>query len=269
VTRISACSFIVEPDIMWKKRIDRSHYDDAPVIRDVDGEPVFLCPGHPKVRIALKDVPWVNDRGSSADPFVRIPQLEAEGIDAEVIFPTLSWALLDAESALKSACLRAYNSWLWNITTSSPKRFHGVALLPTGPEAVTEIERIALLKLKAAIAPVTAIGSELSDLSAAAVLAGVPLMLARVGGATPLSSLAAFSAESAELTDQALKAGAKAKFLVIGTPNGSTSDGVKYITGDPSVASAAPDRAFWGRLGVASTGAADGQPAADYFDIAL
>ncbi len=159
MSRVSAGSFIVETDDLWQRRIERAHYfDEAPRVERVDGEALYLwlCPGDPRLRVPLAGVPWANDAAcSSAIPFVRVPQLEKEGISAEILFPTLSWALLSLPEPLRTASLVAYNSWVWNIGTTSPRRlFAAGAMLLRRQCLAAELQRVASIGVKAAIVPV-------------------------------------------------------------------------------------------------------------------
>ena len=245
---------------------------DAPATVQRDGTPVFICAGDRALKIALNDIPWAKDPASSADPFIRVPQLVKEDIAAELIFPTLSWTLLHLEDTLRSACLRAYNSWIWNIATASPRRFHGVALLPPGAEAVAELQRAATLQLKAAVMPVDS-GSEATEIVRAAAAADLPLMLVRPNGPAPFTDFAGFSAACTDLTRQAIAQGAVTKFLIPGAPEQNAPDNVRYITADPAAVKAAPQRAFWGRCGGIGASvpndAADHGIAAGYFRISF
>src|SRR5262249_37297570 len=78
------------------------------------------------------------------DPKARLGVMDAEGIDAVVLFPTLSAipiaAIQDAGFGLAMA--RAYNNWLAEFCQMAPHRLYGVAQVP-------------LLHLDAAIAEAT------------------------------------------------------------------------------------------------------------------
>jgi hypothetical protein len=142
VSRVSACSFIVETDDLWQRRIERAHYYDAPRVERAGGKARLVCPGDPAAGIALADIPWIDDPACSGNPFVRVPQLEKEGITAEILFPTLSWALLSLPEPLRSASFIAYNSWVWNIFTTAPRRLFAAAILPPAGSAAPPPLRI-------------------------------------------------------------------------------------------------------------------------------
>jgi len=274
VTRVSACSFIVETDDLWLRRIDRAFFDQAPRVERGDGAARLVCPGDAKLSVPLASVPWLNDPACSGDPFIRVPQLEKEGIRTELLFPTLSWALLSLPEPLRSASLIAYNSWVWNVGTTSPRRFCPVAILPPG-DAAAELRRVAPIGVKAAIVPVQSIGSDLDELWDVAASLNMPLVMAQIGGATPFDDFSAFSRQSAELTRHAARVGAAAKFIVLGEPEDGAPDNVSHVVGQRGGASssqAAPGRLFWGRFGTPAgkaedDAAFDGANAARYFNL--
>lgn len=85
-------------------------------------------------------------RAGGYDPAARIVEMDADKVDAEVLFPTprLSQAIIanpDVEYHL--AMVRAYNEWLAEFCGYAPERFGGMAMVPNrGVEtAVAEVER--------------------------------------------------------------------------------------------------------------------------------
>ena len=65
------------------------------------------------------------------DPHKRIPDMDADGIDAAFLYPSLglfSGAIHDPE--LAAATCRAYNRWLADYCKPYPDRLFGVAMLP-------------------------------------------------------------------------------------------------------------------------------------------
>ncbi len=66
-----------------------------------------------------------------ADPVARLADMDAEGIDRAVLFPSVGlyfWALDDPAAAVPIA--RAYNDWLASYCAADPTRLHGAAMLP-------------------------------------------------------------------------------------------------------------------------------------------
>ncbi len=261
MSRVSACSFIVETDDLWERRIERAYYFDAPRVDRSGGGARLICPGDPSVNLPLADIPWAEDPACSGNPFVRVPQLEKEEIKAEILFPTLSWALLSLPEPLRSASLVAYNSWVWNIFTTAPRRLYPAAVLPPADPA-GELQRVAPMGIKAAVVPVEKFGPALDGLWAAAASANIPLVMARIGGATPFGDFARFADESAELTRQAAKAQGALRFLTFGASEDGVPDNITYVgNGD-----AGSGEGLWGRLGTPAKGAAS-DAAARYFNL--
>ena len=65
------------------------------------------------------------------DPHARLADLDVEGIDAAVLYPTVGlayWAIADPDAAI--AVVRAYNDWLASFCETDPSRLFGVAALP-------------------------------------------------------------------------------------------------------------------------------------------
>jgi hypothetical protein len=260
VSRVSACSFIVETDDLWQRRIERAHYYDAPRVERDGGKARFVCPGDPSIGVDLAGIPWIDDPACSGNPFVRVPQLEKEGIKAEILFPTLSWALLSLPEPLRSASFIAYNSWVWNIFTTAPKRLFAAAILPPA-NAAGELQRMAPMGVKAAIVPVEAIGAALDALWSAAASANIPLVMAKIGGATPFGDFARFTKESAELARQAAGAQEAVRFLTFGAAEAGAPDNVTYVDHGGS-------GQLWGRLGAPASGtASDDGKAAAFFNL--
>ena len=65
------------------------------------------------------------------DPQARLADLDVEGLDAAVLYPTVGlayWAIADRDAAI--AVVRAYNDWLASFCAADPTRLFGVAALP-------------------------------------------------------------------------------------------------------------------------------------------
>lgn len=66
-----------------------------------------------------------------SDPKVRLADMDLEGIDQAVLFPSVGlyfWGLEDAPAAI--AIARAYNDWLASYCATDPSRLFGAAMLP-------------------------------------------------------------------------------------------------------------------------------------------
>jgi len=85
-----------------------------------------------------------------SDPHLRLKDMEADGVDAEIIYGVLGTAskLNDAEAS--NEVLRIYNDWLKDFCSHYPDRQIGLACLPYGSvdQAVKEVRRVAKMGLK-------------------------------------------------------------------------------------------------------------------------
>ena len=67
------------------------------------------------------------------DPASNLRDMDREGIDVSVLFPTLGLYIMwrdNIDPELSAAICRAYNSWLAEYCSYDKKRLHGVALIP-------------------------------------------------------------------------------------------------------------------------------------------
>ncbi len=160
---IDSDGHVVEPDTVWKdyaepafrEQLDypgggvqrigmsRAYPDAAPVVRRAsrgDGE---------SWAAALKDNDlWEEEsrskmaRPGGYDPDARLIDMDAEGIDRAVLYPTsmLTWV---EEADLFGAACRAYNTWLRDYCAAAPERLYGVAVVPLqDPDAaIAEMRR--------------------------------------------------------------------------------------------------------------------------------
>src|SRR5215469_6349858 len=76
--------------------------------------------------------PYLQGRKGGFDPHARIPDMDAEGIDAAFLYPTLGLfvACIEDEPELAAADCRAYNRWLADYCKPYPDRLFGAAMLP-------------------------------------------------------------------------------------------------------------------------------------------
>jgi uncharacterized protein len=93
-------------------------------------------------RGSLRGLEQAHPGGS--DPVARLADMDLEGIDQAVLFPSVGlyfWALSDARAAVPIA--RAYNDWLAAYCAADPTRLFGAAMLPMQDPgaAATELAR--------------------------------------------------------------------------------------------------------------------------------
>jgi predicted TIM-barrel fold metal-dependent hydrolase len=75
---------------------------------------------------------YVDGHVGGFEPKARLAVLDAEGIDAVVLFPTLSAVPIAAipDEGFALALARAYNNWLADFCQVAPGRLYGVAQVP-------------------------------------------------------------------------------------------------------------------------------------------
>src|SRR5947208_4330351 len=68
-------------------------------------------------------------RPGGHDPAARLVDMDAEGIDAAVLYPTAMLTWIEEADVFGAAC-RAYNNWLHDYCAVAPDRLYSVALVP-------------------------------------------------------------------------------------------------------------------------------------------
>jgi predicted TIM-barrel fold metal-dependent hydrolase len=176
---VDADGHVVEPRSAWaglgdehRPRIDRDAggYEHV-VVGDAEILAVPLgtlaTPGSrfsdPGAFTSLEDA-----RAGGSDPVARLADMDAEGIDQAVLYPSIGlyfWALDDAAAAV--AVARAYNDWLSGYCAAGPDRLFGAAMLPMQDPAAAAAEMrraVAELGFRAAfVRPNPCRGRSLSD----------------------------------------------------------------------------------------------------------
>ena len=78
-----------------------------------------------------KKIPWEQAQRGGFDPVARLRDMDVEGIDVAVLYPSIGlnfWAIEDPAAAV--ALARAYNDWLAEYCAADPRRLAGAAMLP-------------------------------------------------------------------------------------------------------------------------------------------
>jgi predicted TIM-barrel fold metal-dependent hydrolase len=70
------------------------------------------------------------DHRGAFDAEARLPEMEVDGVSAEVLYPSLAMRLFTLEPELQAACFRRYNEWLAEFCAFAPSRLVGVGLVP-------------------------------------------------------------------------------------------------------------------------------------------
>jgi predicted TIM-barrel fold metal-dependent hydrolase len=155
---ISADSHVVEPGDLWLKHIDRRYAERAPRLVREETTDVFWCEGLPMIPVpatsaAGRDSNELRRNGrfeedvfpGAYDPDARLKDMAADGVDAEVIYPTFAMRMYQIpDPDFKWAVFAAYNDWATEFCGAYPDRLKGVGMVFTEdvPRAVAELERI-------------------------------------------------------------------------------------------------------------------------------
>ncbi len=160
---VDADGHVLEPMSLWDRHLDPRHRAYTPrIVRNdwgldtvyVGGQEIVTAPlgllGTPGSRMdeadPAKKIPWEQAHRGGFDPVERLRDMELEGIDSAVLYPSIGlnfWAIDDPLAAV--ALARAYNDWLAAYCGANPRRLFGAAMLPfQHPEAaVAELRRAA------------------------------------------------------------------------------------------------------------------------------
>ncbi|MGE0879111.1 MAG: amidohydrolase family protein [Acidimicrobiia bacterium] len=155
---IDSDGHVVEPDTVWKDYAEPAFRERL----DVPGGGVQAL-GMERAYGAARPAPegddefWAENIGGETwdeesrlkmgraggyDPKARLADMDDEGIDVAVLYPTsmLTWV---EEADLFGAACRAYNNWLRDYCAAAPSRLYGVGLVPVQDydAAVAEMTR--------------------------------------------------------------------------------------------------------------------------------
>jgi predicted TIM-barrel fold metal-dependent hydrolase len=157
---ISGDSHVNEPGDLWTDRVPAAFRDRAPRIERfeegdawvIEGvrDPINfgmnacagLPPGEMRAWARFEDL-----RPGGYDPAARLEEMDRDGVDAEIVYPTPRLAqgiVAPTDVEFHLALVRAYNDWLSEYVAYAPDRFGGLALLPNrgAAHAVDEFARV-------------------------------------------------------------------------------------------------------------------------------
>ncbi|PYN18575.1 MAG: hypothetical protein DMD76_29255, partial [Candidatus Rokuibacteriota bacterium] len=158
---VDADGHVLEPADTWLKYLDPQYRDRAIRIdRDEHGYEVLLIDGQPLKTLRGQlgalggidmDAARLLTRGQISyaegsppgayDPAARLRVMDAEGIDAVLLYPTIGicWEGHVTDGALATAYTRAYNRWLAEFCRADPARLYPVAHISLlDPEGAVE-----------------------------------------------------------------------------------------------------------------------------------
>ncbi|HEV7678701.1 MAG TPA: amidohydrolase family protein [Candidatus Dormibacteraeota bacterium] len=157
---ISADGHFNEPGDLWTSRVSAKYRDKAPRIESFEQGDAWVFPGYENQPVPFAwgacahrrpedQGPWcrfdeVNP--GSYDPAARVREMDEDGVDAELLFPsgaTNTYVASAEDPELHHELVRAYNDWVSEFCGHAPERLGGTALIPNrGVEgALREMER--------------------------------------------------------------------------------------------------------------------------------
>ena len=150
-----------EPPDLWRDRVPASLRDRAPRIERFDEGDAWVIEGvRDPINFGMNACAglapeamsgWArfeDIRAGGYDPAARLEEMDRDGVDAEVLYPTprLSAAIIAHDDpAYHLAMVKAYNDWISEFVSHAPDRFGGLAILPNRGgvgESVAEIDRV-------------------------------------------------------------------------------------------------------------------------------
>jgi len=156
---IDSDGHVVEPDVVWRDYAEAAFREQL----DVPGggvQALGISRAYPNAPLAapsddtdawsenIGNESWDDEsrlkmgRPGGYDPKARLLDMDAEGIDRAVLYPTsmLTWV---EEADLFGAACRAYNNWLRDYCAAAPDRLYGVGVVPVQDleAAIAEMER--------------------------------------------------------------------------------------------------------------------------------
>ena len=158
---ISGDSHVNEPPDVWTKRVPRKFKDRAPRMESFEKGDAWIVEGiNEPVKFGWTSCAglepeqmsdWVrfsDIRAGSYDPVARCQEMDRDGVDAEVLYPSPIMQIAMAanpDPEFHLAQIRAYNDWLSEYVEHAPDRFGGMAMLPNRGGAkvtVAEMDRV-------------------------------------------------------------------------------------------------------------------------------
>jgi predicted TIM-barrel fold metal-dependent hydrolase len=158
---ISADGHVLESEDLWTARVPAKFKDRVPRIEWLPQGGAWILEGADepiafgftqsagRARTDLLD--WLPrdefDTDAWGDPEARLRILDADNVDAEILFPNRPFqgVVGNTDAELHDLMVRAYNDWLSEFCAYAPDRLGGVAAIPNRgiDAAVAEVERVA------------------------------------------------------------------------------------------------------------------------------
>jgi predicted TIM-barrel fold metal-dependent hydrolase len=156
---VSTDGHVQEPGDLWKTRIDKKYRERLPGMAvDKEGRRFQKTEGFRPIR--LRNIEFKGEdalrNGAGQTPEERLADLEADGVDCEILFPNKGltiWATPDAE--FSQAMCHVYNDWAWETFSNYNDRLSPMACMASADMegAMLEIQRCAKLGFRGLALP--------------------------------------------------------------------------------------------------------------------
>jgi predicted TIM-barrel fold metal-dependent hydrolase len=99
--------------------------------------------GTPPVSTFGREKSWSYGSQTLLDPTARLRDMDAMGLDVQVIFSTVFLAPLTDDLEFEAALMRSWNTWMAGVCREAPERLKWAAMIPIRnvPAAVAELRR--------------------------------------------------------------------------------------------------------------------------------
>ena len=172
---ISSDSHIIEPEDLWKERIDQRFKDRGPQLLHEEEADQWVCDGlrfgaigiNQQAGLRFENPEELTTGGSmetvplgGLDPHEHVKDMDLDGVSAGVLYPSQGLTLFRVPATdVLSAAFRAYNDYLAEFCAPFPDRLKGIAMinLDDVADGVQELERSARLGLAGAMISVNPI----------------------------------------------------------------------------------------------------------------
>jgi predicted TIM-barrel fold metal-dependent hydrolase len=136
------------PQVVCAPEAQQGSLQDAFWLIDGQIRPRLLGPGatftgSPVVSTYARAKPFSVPSQGLTDVTARLRDLDAAGVDVQVIYPSVFTGPLTEDPRLEAALMRSYNTWMAGVARQVPERLKWMAVLPlrTPDEAVAEARR--------------------------------------------------------------------------------------------------------------------------------
>jgi predicted TIM-barrel fold metal-dependent hydrolase len=157
---VDADSHVIEPPDLWESRVARAFRDRVPRVLEENANEWLVCEGRKlmsaghlsglsrgdralPVDSTLLKGRWREDILPGAfEPAARLADMDTDGVDVAVIYPTVALAFYSLpDRSLVAELFRAYNRWLSELCSAAPSRLLGIAAL-VGDDPAAEVAEI-------------------------------------------------------------------------------------------------------------------------------